>query len=65
MNILLIIVAFIAGIMIGRDYESKKWMEDMLNDFAETEHLRNENAYLKTKLGITYPWDETKEDQSC
>ena len=65
MNILLIIVAFIAGIMVGRNYESKQWLDDMLNNFAETEHLRNENAYLKTKLGIAYPWDENKEENNA
>ena len=53
----------IIGFMVGRYVEAKLWLEDMLNNFAETEHLRNENAYLKTKLGITaYPWDEAKEE---
>ena len=52
MKILLIIMVFIAGIMVGRDYESKKCLDDMLNSFAATEHLRSENHYLKRKLGI-------------
>lgn len=52
MKILLLILVFIAGFWVGRDYESKQWLEDVLNDFAETEHLRNENACLKEKLGM-------------
>jgi hypothetical protein len=51
-TLIIVLIAFIAGIFTGRDYESKKCLEDMLNNFAETEHLRNENAYLKKKLGF-------------
>jgi hypothetical protein len=50
--LLILILVFIVGFWVGRDYESKLWMEDMLNDFAETEHLRNENAHLKEKLNM-------------
>lgn len=59
MNITLIIVAiiafiftFITGVLIGREYESRQFMEMALDDFAETEHLRSENVYLKKKLGM-------------
>ena len=61
MTVVLIIFAFIAGIIVGRDYESSKWLEDSLNNFAETERLRNENAYLKQILRIRE--EETKNDQ--
>lgn len=61
MAVILVIFAFIAGIIVGRDYESSKWLEDSLNNFAETERLRNENAYLKQILRIRE--EETKNDQ--
>ena len=46
-----IILGFISGLLIGLNYRTKKDLDDMLDNFAETEHLRTENEYLKKKLG--------------
>ena len=44
----------IVGFMVGRYVESKLWLENALNNFEDTEHLRNENKYRNEKLGMTY-----------
>lgn len=49
-TILAAIACFIYGIFIGLNYRSKKDLDEMLNTFAETEHLRRENKYLIDKL---------------
>lgn len=50
--IVALIFGFISGLLTGLNYRSKKDLDDMLDSFAETEHLRTENKYLKEKLGF-------------
>lgn len=45
-------VGFVSGFLVGLNHRSKEDLDDMLNSFAEAEHLRSENKYLKEKLGM-------------
>lgn len=49
-TLIMIFVAFISGACLGMNYESERWCKDMVDNFAETEHLRTENAYLRETL---------------
>ena len=48
--IVTICVAFISGFLAELEFRTKKDLDDMLNNCAETERLRTENKYLKDKL---------------
>lgn len=50
--ILVMIISFILGFLLGLNYRTKKDTDDLIDSFAETQHLRDENMYLKKKLGF-------------
>lgn len=48
--IVALIFGFVSGLLVGLNHRSKEDLDGMLNSFAEAEHLRSENKYLKEKL---------------
>lgn len=48
--IVYIILAFIAGLMLGLKWRSKQDTEDLINSFAETQRIRDENKWLHDRL---------------
>ena len=63
MVVIVILFAFAVGFLSGVYIAAKKFTNDSIDDFCEVQHLRDENNYLKKKLGFDIPDDDKEESE--